>query len=103
MTPEQALDLLVKTNISPENVKEAEVVLRAALKAREPVSSTTDVCPVCEAPGVTVQDRDGTAHFERTEPEVLATGWAARDNPWKVRTPKGHSSDIPVAIIAREP
>jgi hypothetical protein len=31
MTPEEALDLLIKTNISPENVRREEAVLRQAL------------------------------------------------------------------------
>jgi hypothetical protein len=61
---------------SPLPVRRAvaeERALIARLEA-EPESRTTDVCPVCEAPGVTVQNRDGTAHFERAEPNVLAEG-----------------------------
>jgi hypothetical protein len=88
ITPDEALKLLVAPRddscSTPEwdaQIAEAEAVLRGELKreplytggaqVREWASRTTDVCPVCEAPGVTVQDKDGTAHFERTEPEVL--------------------------------
>ena len=29
----------------------------------------------------------------------LAEGWAAKDNPYKVRTPKGARDDIPIRIV----
>jgi hypothetical protein len=69
-----------------------KAIEQAALKLRQRIDSS-------------ILDANALIARLKAEPEpvVLAEGWAAKGNPFKVRTPKGEPSDVPVAIVAREP